>query len=134
MHRIPNHEGNCRAYHGHRYVAEFTCSAPRLDALGRIVDFSVLKSVLGGWIDEHFDHTAIFARSDRDPAALAVARSNAEVGKPVYMMDCPPTAENIAEELSQIATRLLQPYGIAVRRITVWETPNCYATWTAEAR
>jgi 6-pyruvoyl-tetrahydropterin synthase len=94
----------------------------------------VLKSLLGDWIDEHFDHTAIFDRSDRDPAAIAIARSNAEVGKPVYMMDSPPTAENIAAELSRIARRLLQPHGIAVRRVTVWETPNCYATWTAESR
>jgi 6-pyruvoyltetrahydropterin/6-carboxytetrahydropterin synthase len=133
MHRIPNHEGSCKAFHGHRYVAEFTCAAPRLDALGRVVDFSVLKSLLGGWINEHFDHTAIFDRSDCDPAAIAVARSNAEVGRPVYLMDCPPTAENIAVELGHIAIRLLQPHGICVRQVTVWETPNCCATWTAEA-
>ena len=73
MHRIPNHEGRCRAFHGHRYVAEVTCHAPSLDALGRIVDFGVIKERVGGWVDAQWDHTAILMRGDSDPAALAIA-------------------------------------------------------------
>ena len=72
MHRIPGHEGKCRAFHGHRYVAEITCAAPTLDALGRVVDFGVIKQRVGTWIDENWDHTAILAAHDTDPAAEAI--------------------------------------------------------------
>lgn len=131
MHRIPNHEGDCKAFHGHRYVAEITCRAPELDPLGRVIDFAVIKEEVGGWIDLHFDHTAILQRGDNDPAAAAIHDSNARMGKPVYLMEAPPTVENIAIELAAHACRLLEPLGIAVSELRVWETPNCSATWRA---
>ena len=31
MHRIPGHEGVCKAYHGHRYAAEISVTADKLD-------------------------------------------------------------------------------------------------------
>lgn len=129
MHRIPGHEGDCKAYHGHRYAAEITCLAPQLDALGRVIDFAVVKSEVGGWIDRHFDHTALLQRGDPDPAIAAVIDANARMGKPVYLMDGPPTVENIAIELAAQAKGLLAPFGIEVTEVRVWETPNCSATW-----
>lgn len=131
MHRIANHESVCKAFHGHRYVADITCTAAQLDELGRVIDFAVIKSVVGGWIDEHFDHTAILQKDDPDPAARAVIKSNAAMGKPVYLLDGPPTAENIALELARQADCLLKPYGIVLTGIRVWETPNCSAVWSA---
>lgn len=130
MHRIADHESVCKAFHGHRYVAEITCTAPRLDALGRVIDFAVIKSQVGGWIDAHFDHTAILQKGDSDPAALAVVASNKAMGKPAYLLDGPPTAENIALELARQSERLLEPFAITVSQVRVWETPNCSATWT----
>ena len=130
MHRIPGHEGNCKAYHGHRYAVEITCCAPGLDNLGRIIDFSVIKQEVGGWIDTHFDHTAIFQKDDTDEAVAAIATANERMGKPVYYLDGPPTAENVALELAKVSTALLKPYGIEVVAIRVWETPNSSATWT----
>ncbi|MBI1233593.1 MAG: 6-carboxy-5,6,7,8-tetrahydropterin synthase [Alphaproteobacteria bacterium] len=127
LHRIPGHEGICRAFHGHRYSAEITCAADALDGVGRVVDFSVIKKKVGGWIDTNWDHTAILMRGDPDPAVKAVCESNASYGRPVYMMDVPPTAENIAAELFRIASDLLREDGVSVQRIRVWETPNCYA-------
>ena len=49
-HRLMKHEGKCRNYHGHRYVFEATVEGPGLDEVGRIVDFSVIKERLGGWL------------------------------------------------------------------------------------
>jgi 6-pyruvoyltetrahydropterin/6-carboxytetrahydropterin synthase len=128
MHRIPLHESKCSAFHGHRYVAEITCVADALDALGRVVDFGVLKERVGGWVDRHWDHTAILMRDD--PEALAVAHANERLGRPVYWLACHPTAENIVAELAQVAQALLQDTGITVLRIRLWETPNCSAEWT----
>lgn len=127
MHRIPEHESKCRAFHGHRYIAEVTCLAPGLDQLGRVIDFGVVKKVVGGWIDERWDHTAILMRSD--PEAGPIADANERLGRPVYWMDCHPTAENIVAELARVAEQLLAPSGVTVARIRLWETPNGSAEW-----
>jgi 6-pyruvoyltetrahydropterin/6-carboxytetrahydropterin synthase len=129
MHRVPRHEGKCRAYHGHRYVAEIHCAAGELDSAGRVVDFGVIKELVGGWIDSHWDHTAILMRGDTDPACQAVATSNAAFGRPVYWLDEAPTAENLVAELARISGRLLESSGVKVVRIRLWETPNCAAEW-----
>jgi len=127
MHRIPLHESKCRAFHGHRYAAEVTCAAPDLDHLGRVIDFGLVKSVVGAWIDENWDHTAILMRDD--PEAAPIADANARLGRPVYWMDRPPTAENIVAELAVVSERLLAPHGVSVVAIRLWETPNGTAEW-----
>jgi 6-pyruvoyltetrahydropterin/6-carboxytetrahydropterin synthase len=130
MHRIPLHESKCRAFHGHRYAAELTCIAPKLDDLGRVVDFGVVKQLVGTWIDDNWDHTAILMKTD--PAAEAVAIANQNFGRPVYFLDGPPTAEVIVQELAKVAQKLLSPTGVQVQRIRLWETPNCSAEWQLE--
>jgi 6-pyruvoyltetrahydropterin/6-carboxytetrahydropterin synthase len=127
MHRIPLHESKCRAFHGHRYAAEVTCAAPKLDDLGRVIDFGVVKEVIGAWIDQNWDHTAILMRDD--PEAKAIADANARLGRPVYWLDRHPTAENIVLELAMISQRLLDPRGVTVVSIRLWETPNGTAEW-----
>ena len=128
MHRIPRHESKCRAFHGHRYAAEITCSAQALDGLGRVIDFGVIKEKVGAWIDIHWDHTAILMRDD--PEAAPIAEANARLGRPVYWLDASPTAENIVAELAKVAQELLRPHGVTVERIRLWETPNGSAEWT----
>jgi 6-pyruvoyltetrahydropterin/6-carboxytetrahydropterin synthase len=132
MHRIPGHEGACKAYHGHRYAAEITVSAERLDALGRVVDFSVIEDVVGGWIRKHFDHTAILYAKDDEPSAKTVIEANLRLGRPVYVLDGYPTVEVIAAELGRVSMKLLEPHGVRVLSIRLWETPQSSALWTAE--
>ncbi len=128
-HRIPGHEGACKAIHGHRYVAEVEVSGPELDALGRIVDFGVLKSVVGGWIDSNFDHTAVFSR--QDPDIVPIAALNAAMGRPVYWLEGAPTAEALVAELARVIPPLLADHAIRLEAIKLWETPNCWALWRA---
>jgi 6-pyruvoyltetrahydropterin/6-carboxytetrahydropterin synthase len=130
MHRIPRHESKCAAFHGHRYVAEVTCEAPALDSLGRVIDFGVLKEVLGTWIDTHWDHTAILMRDDPDEAVVAIAKSNQSHGRPVYFLDVAPSAENLVAELARVGQELLQTHGVQLVRIRLWETPNSSAEWS----
>lgn len=129
MHRIPGHETKCSAWHGHRYAAEISCVAPSLDACGRVIDFGVIKDLVGGWIDRHWDHTAIIMRGDPDPATEAIAAANEARGRPVYWLDAPPTAENLVRELARIASELLAPTGVEVAEIRLWETPNASVRW-----
>ena len=131
MHRIPRHESKCSAFHGHRYAAELTCDARALDDRGRVIDFGVVKELVGGWIDRHWDHTAILQRDDPDPAVHVLAASNAAHGRPVYWLDAPPTAEVIVAELARVAAALLADHGVRVTRVRLWETPNGSAEWVA---
>jgi 6-pyruvoyltetrahydropterin/6-carboxytetrahydropterin synthase len=132
MHRIPGHEGVCKAYHGHRYAAEISVTAEKLDALGRVIDFSVIEDAVGGWIKLHFDHTAILYAKDDETSAKAVIEANKRLGKPVYLLEGYPTVENIAAELGRISAELLAPHGVRVTSIRLWETPQSSALWTAK--
>lgn len=129
MHRVPGHDGACKAFHGHRYRAEITCQGD-VPENGMIIDFGAIKAVVGSWIDQNWDHTAILYHLDQDPAVAAIKASNASYGRPVYEMTSPPTAENIAAELLKIASALLERFGISVTSVRVYETPNCFATAT----
>lgn len=126
-HRVLGHEGKCRHLHGHRYVADVTVSAPELDALGRVVDFSVLKERLGRWIDDHWDHNALFNVDDPLKEVLAPSALT-YTGKAPYLFLCNPTAENIACDLWHQANVLL-PDHVVVQRVRIYETPNCWADY-----
>ena len=66
-HRVLGHEGKCCYLHGHRGVAEVTVCAVDdggVDDLGRVVDFGVVKEVIGGWIDEKWDHNFLLHKDD----------------------------------------------------------------------
>ena len=131
MHRIPGHEGVCKAFHGHRYEAEFTLAADKLDPLGRVVDFFVVEEVIGGWIKSHFDHTALFFKNDDEPAVKQAIEMNKRLGKPAYLLDAHPTVEVIVAELAKVTAELVRPRGVRVVSIRLWETPECSAVWTA---
>lgn len=89
----------------------------------------MVKAVVGQWILANLDHTAIFDRADADPRVGAIADLNAEMGKPAYFLDGPPTAERIVLELSRVLGPMLAELGVSLLSIRLWETPNCSAVW-----
>lgn len=124
-HRVVNHESKCATLHGHRYVCEFTAAAGSLDAIGRVIDFSLLKEKIGSWIDENWDHTTIVF--EEDTVTIAALKSMPSY-KPPYITSWNPTAENMAEFLlTTICPLLLDKTGVTVTKVRVYETPNCYA-------
>ena len=123
-HRIWGHENTCAHLHGHNYVALFHATAPELDPLGRVIDFSVLKSRLGRWIEENWDHGFVLHRDDRE-AIEAVRRVP---GQKLFLLDGNPTAENMALHLLEVvAPAELAGLGVEVVKVTLWETENCFA-------
>lgn len=125
-HRVMNHESKCKNLHGHRYVVELTCAAAMLDGLGRVVDFGVMKSIVGAWIDEHLDHGAILYVEDRELIELCVKQ-----GWKVFQVSANPTAENLAAWIYDQAVILFAVHdaGLAVEKVVVRETPNCWAEY-----
>lgn len=110
-------------------MAEITVESAELDAVGRVIDFSKIKELVGGWIDKNWDHNLILNLTD-PLFSLEDAVQNQIIGpKKPYLMTSNPTAENMVEDLASVSRRLLQPYGIDVVKIRLYETPNCWAEW-----
>lgn len=130
-HRVLGHKGKCRHLHGHRYVTEVTVRdvEDRLDNLGMVIDFSVLKTVVGNWIDQFWDHNIIL--NVLDPLLGAKGRTSEDIfgQKDPYIMEGNPTAENMAVELYQKVKGSLANYSLDIIQIRIYETPNCYADY-----
>lgn len=123
-HRVFGHESKCAHLHGHNYRIHFHC-AGELDAVGRVIDFSVIKSRLCEWLEEHFDHRFLVWQEDPwseilyelDPEGLMLVPFN-------------PTAENIAEYLVKVvAPRQLEGTGVRLVKCVVEETRKCCASY-----
>jgi 6-pyruvoyltetrahydropterin/6-carboxytetrahydropterin synthase len=118
-HRLLDYDGKCRHLHGHNGRAVITLEAEQLDGMGMVLDFSLLKRVVGGWIDEALDHKMLLHKDD---PALPLLR---QLGEPVFVMEVNPTAENVARLIFDYATG----QGFPVSEVRLWETESCYATY-----
>lgn len=123
-HRVMEHESKCKMLHGHRYVVEASFGAVELDAIGRVIDFGVIREVLGKWIDDNLDHNTILFEKDQN-----LGENIAKItGQKIYYMKSNPTAENIAKHLLEdICPQLFANHNIKCVGIKVYETPNCSA-------
>jgi 6-pyruvoyltetrahydropterin/6-carboxytetrahydropterin synthase len=121
-HRLLDYDGKCRHLHGHNARVLITLESSELDSRGMVLDFSEIKRVVSGWIDENLDHRMILQRQDPAIAALA------ELGDPMYLLDANPTAENIARLIFDFAAAR----GFPIVEVRLWETPHCFATYRPE--
>ena len=139
-HRVLNHEGKCKYLHGHRGKAEITIGSDYLDDCGRVLDFGKVKEIVGGWIDDNWDHNMILHPEDSLLRASVVSTTNLSgrdpygiwEGKFPFIMpkSCPnPTAENLVFVLAEKCVELLSPYDLNVCSVRLYETPNAYATY-----
>ncbi len=120
-HRLLDHEGKCGRLHGHNGRLRVTLGSASLDKAGMVVDFYDIKKALSGWIDESLDHRLILQRED--PAAAALQA----IGEPVYIVDFPPTSENLTRHVLEHLRRI----GLPVLEVSLDETENCSATYRA---
>ena len=118
-HRLLNYEGKCRHLHGHNGIAVISIEAESLDDRGMVLDFSDIKRVVSGWIDDSLDHRMILCKDD---PAVPVLR---EMGEPLFLIDANPTAENIAKLIYDFTAS----QGFPIVECKLWETPNCFATY-----
>lgn len=143
-HRVLRHESKCKHLHGHRYRVDITLGRKfeETDDLGRVIDFGCVKEIIGKWIDDHLDHNIIlhpedpllgcFPCSDREIGDEQQQLSEMFGGKKPYLMPGShpnPTAENLAYHLFGVAKRLLSfdHPTVVVKKVRVYETPNCWA-------
>ncbi|RPI82172.1 MAG: 6-carboxytetrahydropterin synthase QueD [Planctomycetaceae bacterium] len=113
-HRLLNYDGKCRFLHGHNGKIEVLLEGDQLDHRGMLVDFTDIKQLLRTWIDDNLDHQMLLSEADPLLPLLQAQR------QPVFIMNCNPTAENIARVVFEQAIRL----GLPAREVRLWETPR----------
>jgi len=134
-HRVYGHENKCAHLHGHNYRFHFKLAAnvdtdsqyeqQELDSIGRVIDFSVIKTALCQWLEDNFDHKFLIWENDpistllknNDPQGVVVTKFN-------------PTAENIAKFfVDEIAPKQLFGMGVRLVECTIEETRKCSVTY-----
>lgn len=148
-HRVAGHEGKCQHLHGHNYRIHFEIEGPKLDAIGRVLDFSVIKERLCVWLEATWDHKFLAWAEDplmtelvapiTLPPTLTPAERNfsAELWKMIVesMVWVPfnPTAENMAKFLiDEVGPAQLKGTGCTLTSVTIEETRKCSATCRLE--
>lgn len=139
-HRVAGHENKCAGLHGHNYRVHFTIRAPKLDSLGRVLDFSAIKHCLCEWLEREWDHKMLLWKDDpladllmeRFPS-YALSGSD-EVHKVIVetlgslvLVPFNPTAENMAAHLLEVVGPRELPAGVWLVSVIVEETRKCSA-------
>ncbi len=111
-HALRGYKGKCENVHGHNYRIRVTLQGEKLNSIGLLVDFVVLKRAMKEII-EYWDHR--------------------------YINDLPPfdtlnpTAENMAlwfcEQMEERLQSGLAEVPVAIKEVVVWETEKNIATY-----
>ncbi|MBR4994978.1 MAG: 6-carboxytetrahydropterin synthase [Alistipes sp.] len=132
-HFLEGYDGACREIHGHSYKLYVTIKGEPLNdeynpKQGMVMDFGLLKRIVGEQIVSQFDHAFVVRRTDYGEQLnnwLGDNYSN------IVMVDYQPTCENM---LSDFAERLLEslPDEVELYSLRLHETASSYAEWYAE--
>lgn len=125
-HRVSGHESKCAHLHGHNYRITFLCEADeKLDDIGRVIDFGVVKSALCMWVEDHWDHKFLVWKNDPMSEALLALDPQG-----VVILPFNPTAENMARHLVEhVGPMQLFPYDVTLTACKVEETRKCSASY-----
>lgn len=150
-HRVVGHESKCRHLHGHNYVFHFHVSPKPLDGVsvkgdpldqvGRVIDFSVVKSTLCEWLETNWDHRFLHWEEDLLIAGLVYAKCGLKTAlseqedldfmSSLVPLPFNPTAENLAAYMVEvIGPRLLDEHGVELVKCTIEETSKCHVGYT----
>jgi 6-pyruvoyltetrahydropterin/6-carboxytetrahydropterin synthase len=130
-HRIPNHDGQCRHLHGHRYAIDVTLTGevahhPGKADDGMVLDFGDIKRLTNEYVVELWDHAFLVAREDEGLVAFLGTLPNHKT----VIMEHVPTVENLANAAFVILQPIFQKaFGgrLTLSAIRLYETPNCWA-------
>jgi 6-pyruvoyltetrahydropterin/6-carboxytetrahydropterin synthase len=102
-HQLNGYKGKCENLHGHNWKVRLCVNGKKLNEIGLLMDFHVLKDILRETISE-LDHVCLNGIE--------------------YFKDNNPSSENIARFLSDRAAMLLKKISdcVDVESVTVWES------------
>lgn len=127
-HRLHDYVGKCANLHGHHYVfsAMLVGDVPDSEEQCMLVDFGVVKRLLGEFITNNVDHRTVLY--EKDPLTSLLLEQD------VGAIACPynPTAEGLALWLfEEWRERVRQTFGglITLRSVSCQETRTCTASY-----
>ena len=135
-HRLPNHKSQCRNIHGHRYAIEITLSSDVIREEGAaddgmVMDFGDIKRIANEKLVDLWDHAFLVHRGDSVMVDFLAAIS----GHKTVILDVVPTAENLAQAAFAILKDAYHDrfgHVLALTRVRLYETPNCWADAISE--
>lgn len=154
-HRVVGHESKCRHLHGHNYKFHFKvapkvpyavmheaefASLKQLDDVGRVIDFSVVKTTLCQWLEDNWDHK--FLHWEKDPLIKALqvdcdlcdeatGHDVRDFDNSLVSLPFNPTAENLAAYMvNVIGPQLLDEHGVQLVECTIEETSKCHVNYS----
>ena len=118
-HTLHEHQGKCANLHGHNYKLQVVVESDSLNQLQMVMDFSDLKEIVSGVIDDHYDHRFLIA--EFDPRAETLI----QIDSTVVVVPYNPTAEMVAQAIkTSIGVNL---HTARLFKIVLWETESSYA-------
>ncbi len=132
-HRIPNHGGQCRHLHGHRYAIELTVQGPVNASRGQaddgmVIDFGDVKRIALTHLVEPWDHAFLVAKQDTVLVHFLESLPNHKT----VVLDDVPTVENLVkfafDRLAPIFAAETQGK-LSLFSVRLYETPNCWADY-----
>jgi 6-pyruvoyltetrahydropterin/6-carboxytetrahydropterin synthase len=107
-HQLVLYDGSLEPVHGHNWVVRVAVTARRLDAIGVVMDFHELERLVDAVVRPmHNRHL-----NEIEP----------------FKSELNPSAENVAVHVGRSVSPKL-PNGVALRSVTVWETPENSAAY-----
>ncbi len=136
-HRIPDHRSQCKNLHGHRYVLHITLEGRPVDqdghaANGMILDFSDVKRIAEENLVNKWDHAFLVYEND---IAVRTFLESLPDHKTIVLKKVP-TAENLASIAFDLLRKVYADFygnALALKKVRIYETPNCWAEVTAES-
>ncbi len=132
-HRIPDHNSQCRNLHGHRYALHITLTGAVVEQDGQsdngmIMDFSDIKALANKHLVDLWDHAFLVYEKDTSVRQFLDSLPQHKT----VVLDRVPTVENLARiAFDKLEDVFRNQTGLSLIKITLFETPNCWAEVTA---
>jgi 6-pyruvoyltetrahydropterin/6-carboxytetrahydropterin synthase len=107
-HQLVLYDGSLEPLHGHNWVVRVAVTAPKLDSIGVVMDFHELERLV-------------------DDIVVPMHNRHLNEVEP-FQSGMNPSAENVAVHVGRSLSPRL-PAGVALRAVTVWETPENSAAY-----
>ena len=132
-HRLINgYQGKCQHLHGHNYAVSVTIGCESLNQFGFVEDFSLVKSLLDEWLQQHWDHVTLVLATDKP---LLTFLQTEKMRHFLIEEALNTTAEVLAKYLFDIFSGLIAAHrsDLVLLEVELSETPNSKALYSGDS-
>lgn len=125
-HRLSKHKGRCFSIHGHNFTILIGVKASKLNENDMVIDFSDLKAVVSGFLD-NLDHCLLLNKNKDEELLELLQKMNMRTTG----VDFDPTAERLSHEIYKYVKITLEKMykDVLMDYVTVFENENSKATY-----